>query len=260
MNFNNCNLYNQVHSDLFQTAMTDNLNDRDYFIPSFTTILLLQTQAYVVQLLIDFKESTSYIYQLIQWPLLIVLSVLDNVAYLLNLDHEINRLRDCQKKTPRDQDSSSSGNVTITKPFTAMVSPTPSTRTSSNYQKTSVDKSTSPLLGPTRSVSSGRTPSLSSSLSDIKQHTLRRVTAHRDIQGSMLPATSPQKKTKSSRRTVTPIPSAASPITPPSPSSSSGSSFMKESIFPGKLKMGKPKSLTPKKIVSIIPLVLNMAY
>ncbi|KAG1391260.1 hypothetical protein G6F58_012752 [Rhizopus delemar] len=89
--------------------MIDNLSDRDYFIPSFTTILLLQIQAYVVQLLVDLKESTSYIYQLIQWPLLVVLSILDNVAYLLNLDHEINRLRDCQKKTPRDQDSSNSG-------------------------------------------------------------------------------------------------------------------------------------------------------
>ncbi|KAG1142220.1 hypothetical protein G6F37_006663 [Rhizopus arrhizus] len=207
-------------------------------------------QAYVVQLLVDLKESTSYIYQLIQWPLLVVLSILDNVAYLLNLDQEINRLRDCQKKTPRDQDSSNSGHVTITKPFTAVVSPTPSTRTSSNYQKTSVDKSTSPLLGPTRSVSSGRTPSLSSSLSDIKQHTLRRVTAHRDIQGSMLPATSSQKKTKSSRRTMTPTPTVANPIAPPSPSSSSGSSFMKESIFSGKLKMGKPKVLTSKKTIT----------
>ncbi|KAG1239496.1 hypothetical protein G6F68_018579 [Rhizopus microsporus] len=95
--------------------MIDNLSDRDYFIPSFTTILLLQIQAYVVQLLVDLKESTSYIYQLIQWPLLVVLSILDNVAYLLNLDHEINRLRDWQKKTPRDQDSSNSEHHPIIK-------------------------------------------------------------------------------------------------------------------------------------------------
>lgn len=108
-------LYDKVRRDLFEDQQ--NRNEKKVKIPSITTICLLQIQAYVVQILANLPpkvnmstspSSSSSIYNLVQqkkmhtiislrmtirqclrWVLLIILLLLDNVARLLNIEHEM---------------------------------------------------------------------------------------------------------------------------------------------------------------------------
>jgi hypothetical protein len=111
-------LYDKVRRDIFEQDQVS--NKKKMQIPSITTICLLQSQAYIIRLLANVSPtvnrsttptSSSSIYYLVQlkkmhtitslklvirqcleWVLLVILFLLDNVARLLNVEREISGL------------------------------------------------------------------------------------------------------------------------------------------------------------------------
>ncbi|KAI8884836.1 hypothetical protein K501DRAFT_284652 [Backusella circina FSU 941] len=104
-------LYDRVRDDIFENQQQQQHHHRTVVIPSITTIALLQLQAYTIQLLTLIPQQRqqrqssgilasilrrysplNVIRQTLRWILLIGLLLLDNVARILNVESEMNRM------------------------------------------------------------------------------------------------------------------------------------------------------------------------
>ncbi|CEI97842.1 hypothetical protein RMCBS344292_11967 [Rhizopus microsporus] len=259
-------LYDRVKSDLFDQ---DDLNNReDVYIPSITAMVLLQMQAYIVQSLVK-SNTRSYLHQFIHWILLFALLILDNMARLLDVEHEIANLTH-KKKRGQCVDNGKKKEelqeiVTITKPCHTIVSPSSSitspTPTYVRQRKVSSPSAvhqTSPVLEPSRQHNTSSSPmghvrSLSNNILDKKQHTLRRVTGQREItvQNTIAPIQKSHKHHSHhnhQRKTITPMSSTANSVA--SRSSSSESSLTKESSEYHNHHHNKPKMVQTRSLTT----------
>ncbi|KAI7905701.1 uncharacterized protein BX663DRAFT_500610 [Cokeromyces recurvatus] len=85
---NSTTVYDKVNQDLFQ----QNPIEKNKKIPSITTIFLLQLQAHVIKRLVELSKKKRE-RRIQHWILLILLVLLDNIARILNIENEMNKIR-----------------------------------------------------------------------------------------------------------------------------------------------------------------------